>query len=396
MFCAFPGAPFNNTSKLWPSSAITSDPIRCSEAASYIRPDIAGSIIPWDLVAALFIVHLPLVLVRVVAWKKGQIVVLIVAFVGAITTTQAYVSTKLHPTKVMVWTPILLVIDVGVVLQVFILVVEKYGPQFPLLRHILHPVNQTNDGFLNPILLSENWRHRSTHSAIGTNRTPGVQPRQQGPSDLEQQDDTSQDISWVELFVAISALILFFCMIALQIIGLVAAGRARSVGNLEVSWCSPVFNSFAFAVLDSSCNIYAVKQNKKGGIACIELPAKLQHRWSVATEVVVALSLVLQFIDFCILLCVNSKYRQLRQVKMKRPWLSMFFGLLVLITMMGLGISQAYTLPPGITKDILVANKAEKEFICRATLTPPGLRGSNIGWWDGLMQSWGCAWYGCE
>ncbi|KAF8247332.1 hypothetical protein K440DRAFT_661523 [Wilcoxina mikolae CBS 423.85] len=349
---------------------------------------------PWHLVAMLFLVHLPLVLVRVASWKKGQIVCLVVAFFDAITTTQAYVSTKLDPAKVMVWTPILLVIDVGAVLQVFILVVEKYGARFPFLRHIMHahPSPQTDESFVNPFLLLENWGSRS--NAASRNPSSHHQDGQSESGD-QPKNGTAQDIPWAELLIATIALILFFVIIALQIIGLIAAVRARSVENLTVPWCSPVFNVFAFAVQDASCNLYAVEQNRNGGIACIKLPATLQHRWSIATEVTVALSLFLQFIDFWILLCVNSKFKKLRQAKMKRPWFTMFFGLGVLLTVLILSILQAYMLPPGMSKDVLVANEAETEFLCRGTLTPPGLRGSNIGWWDGLMQSWGCAWYGC-
>jgi hypothetical protein len=128
---------------------------------------------PWHLVAVLFLVHLPLVLVRVASWKKGQIVGLVVAFFDAITTTQAYLSTKLNPAKVMVWTPILLVIDVGAVLQVFILVVEKYGARFPILRYIMHepPSEQEDEGFLNPYLRRENWGSRSSMHLLAINCT---------------------------------------------------------------------------------------------------------------------------------------------------------------------------------------------------------------------------------
>ncbi|KAF8537440.1 hypothetical protein BDD12DRAFT_931392, partial [Trichophaea hybrida] len=249
MFCTLSGAPINHTSKLWPPSLNISDPIRCGGSgatAAYIRSDVGGSLMPWHLVAILFLVHLPLVLVRVASWKKGQIVGLVVAFFDAITTTQAYLSTKLDPAKVMVWTPIFLVIDVGAVLQVFILVVEKYGARFPILRHIMHlPESFSPAGKLGI----------PSKYAPSSNITVHF-------SDCSYVTGTTQNIPWAELLIAAIALFLFFGIIALQIVGLIAAIQARSVENLTVPWCSPIFTVFSFAIQDTSCNLYAVEQNR--------------------------------------------------------------------------------------------------------------------------------------
>ncbi|KAF8243920.1 hypothetical protein K440DRAFT_663820 [Wilcoxina mikolae CBS 423.85] len=344
MFCSLPGAPIRNSSKLWPSDANITDPIRCEAAASYIRSDIGDSLMPWHLVAILFLVHLPLVIVRVACWEKRQIMSLVVAFFDAMVTIQAYVSTQLDPTKVMVWTPILLVIDVGAILQVVILVVRESGERIPIVKYFLH--------------------NRGNHQS---------------------------ENDWGKFHIVMVSLILFLGIIALQILGFFFACLALSNTNLTVTWCSPVFDSFAFAVQDSRCNLYVIEQKPNAGIACIKLPATQQHMWSIITAIVIALSIIFQCIDFCRLRGVKALVHN----KHERPWFTMIFGLVAILAVMVFSILQAYTLPPGMTKDVLVANQADKEFLCRGALNPPGLRGSNIGWWDGLMHGWGCAWYGC-
>ncbi|KAF8541126.1 hypothetical protein BDD12DRAFT_879299 [Trichophaea hybrida] len=341
MFCSLPNAPISNSSKLWPSDTNFTDPIRCEAAATYIRSDIGGSLMPWHLVAILFLVHLPLVIARVACWEKSRIISLVVAFFDALIIIQAYASTQLDSTKVMVWTPILLVIDVGAILQVVILMINDSEPSMYSL-----------------------YNYRNYYRSAN-NRC--------------------------KFHIVMASFILLFAIVALQIVGFFFACRALSNTDLTVTWCSPVFDSFAFAVQDSRCNLYAIEQKPSAGIACIKLPATQQRMWSIITAVAIALSIIFQCIDFYRLRSVKS----LEPNKHERPWFTMIFGLVAILVVMGFSILQAYTLPPGMTKDVLVANQADKEFLCRGALTPPGLRGSNIGWWDELMNSWGCAWYGC-
>lgn len=97
----------------------------CSIAVSYLRASQANAIVPWVISSLLLVLHLPLVWVRVVRWEKGQIWSLAMATFSILLTILAYVSTKLEADKVQTWTPLILVIDVGSVLQIFILLIEK-------------------------------------------------------------------------------------------------------------------------------------------------------------------------------------------------------------------------------------------------------------------------------
>lgn len=86
-----------------------------------------------------------------------------------------------------------------------------------------------------------------------------------------------------------------------------------------------------------------------------------------------------------------------REVKMQRPWLTMFGGILILIILIAFGVFNAGRLPEGIPDIVWVFRKTEKEplgSVCEGKLNPPGLRGMIIAWTDGLFGSWGGVYYG--
>lgn len=96
----------------------------CTET-TYLRPDIAGSILPWPYALAWLLIHVPLVLIRVARWEKVQMLSLFLAAVSIASFTQAYSSTQRRPEEILVWSPLTIVLDVGAVLQLFFLVVES-------------------------------------------------------------------------------------------------------------------------------------------------------------------------------------------------------------------------------------------------------------------------------
>src|SRR5277367_1104616 len=97
----------------------------CSIDATYIRPDSAISIIPWLYSLVLLIVHLPLILIRVLKWETGQVWSLAMATLSIALTILSFHSTGLAAEKVYIWMPVALAVDVGAVMQVFILIIEE-------------------------------------------------------------------------------------------------------------------------------------------------------------------------------------------------------------------------------------------------------------------------------
>ena len=93
----------------------------------------------------LLTVHLPVVIIRAMKWEGTQWWSLTLAAFSIGLTTFAYVSTHMAPEEVFVWTPIALIVDVGAMMQIFILIVEGDGEdiqswtrevdQFPSFHH---------------------------------------------------------------------------------------------------------------------------------------------------------------------------------------------------------------------------------------------------------------------
>lgn len=69
--------------------------------------------------------HLPIVVVRVVRYERVQWWLILSALLTSVVYLQAFISTGLEPTQVLVWTPVLLIIDAGAMLQVCFLVIEE-------------------------------------------------------------------------------------------------------------------------------------------------------------------------------------------------------------------------------------------------------------------------------
>jgi hypothetical protein len=382
--------------------------ISCGDPAS-IRPDVGGSLIPWPLTVLLLLLHLPAVVVRIAMWERALSWSLVLTAFEAGIALLAFISSRLAPEKVMVWSTVVLVISAGAMLQQFILLAEKHRRRLPLIRCVGSDrveADAKDHRLVNPLLrelasifhrkpCDDNNPGSTELSHLELGDVP--QTHAGGPLNTPREGQYTERAPLFDVLVMIASALLFFCIIALQIRGLVAAieGRRNDKG-LEVSWCSPIFNTFSVAVQDGNCNLYRVYQVGKKGVGCIKIPANEQKVWLAVSIVLNLVFLVVEGVDFVILVSINAGYR-LNEVKMKRPWGTMFSGIIVLLAVLAFGAIESFNLPDGITKLVRIVMRAPPSgqvFICTATLTPAGLRGQVISWTDGLLSSWGSAYYG--
>jgi uncharacterized integral membrane protein len=204
------------------------------------------------------------------------------------------------------------------------------------------------------------------------------------------------DLPYSRSSIACLALVLLIIVIIIQIIALVAAVRGRRVPSLETTWCSPMFAPMVLSVLDGGCIFHEVISRQRWGMGCIKLPAYQANDWLTGTIVLLSLSLAFQLIDFCVLTLVH-KHKRWREVKMKRPWLTMFGGILILIIITIYGLLYASRIPVGITDLVWVfhwESVGKFSTVCTVELNSAGLRGAFISWFDGLFDSWGSTYYG--
>jgi hypothetical protein len=94
---------------------------------TYVRPDVAGALLPWFYAVVLLLVHLPTVIIRATRWEKVQVLSLALAAFAVACVIQSFVSTKLKPEGVLVWMPLMLSLDAGAMMQLMVLIVEEEG-----------------------------------------------------------------------------------------------------------------------------------------------------------------------------------------------------------------------------------------------------------------------------
>jgi hypothetical protein len=105
-------------------------------------------------------------------------------------------------------------------------------------------------------------------------------------------------------------------------------------------------------------------------------------------------SLVFEAVDFILLILVNIKYRTMSGLKLKRPWFSLFFGLLAMFIVAGFSGIHSMSMPDGINQRVLVVTNETSPFVCVGNLHAAGLRGSVLGWTDGVFESWSSVYFG--
>ena len=275
---------------------------------TYLRPDVGGALLPWLYSLIALIVHLPIVLIRVARWDRVQILSLALATLTITITIQSYKSTALSPDKVLVWMPLTLPLDAGSMLQLAVLIIEDLG-----YSNLWKGLTQIFQSKSKP-------PQYQMYEAINKDNNTTFQQAEIIPKNDEENLSQKEDVDiTAKAVIAICAIVLFFIIVCLQIVGIVFASRGRHTQNLTVSWCSPIFELFAVAVSDGNCNFYPVTQNSGKGLGCINLPASRQRDWLLTTMALGSLAIVFQFLDFLILMLVHSKARW-RSIKMKRPW----------------------------------------------------------------------------
>jgi len=92
--------------------------------SSYLRPD-GFALLPWIYLVIILIVHIPTVIIRVLRWEISQLWCFATTFLTIIVFIQGYISTEFTPDKVLVWTPIVLLIDAGSMSQIAFLVTDE-------------------------------------------------------------------------------------------------------------------------------------------------------------------------------------------------------------------------------------------------------------------------------
>ncbi|KAI9711921.1 MAG: hypothetical protein M1812_007075 [Candelaria pacifica] len=358
---------------------------------SYLRPDKGGALLPWIYTLVVLIAHLPTVILRVVKWEAAQTWCLAATTLTVVVYSLAYVSTKLEGDKILVWTPLVLVIDAGAMAQIFFLICED--------RHVLIRTQKN--------IRSSTWYAKASHYCARCHiRLPDPKSRQPPLEAIPLQPDAPQGTAPVpqrtqpamlqdpSIYVAAVAFLLFLAVVILQIIGLVGAVHANPGDRpLPVPWCSPIFQPFGISVRDGNCRVFDIDQSFSKGLGCIKIDGTIQKGWIKGTVWGTSIALIFEFFDLCILTFVHSNERP-RGVQMNRPWFTMFSGLAVLLVMLIFGIIYASQLPPGITERVWVVVNIDSLTLWAGTLEPAGLRGALIGWNDGLFEAWGNAYYG--
>ena len=346
-------------------------------SVDYFRPDIGVALMPWIYTTIVIIVHLPVVLVRVTRWEIVQVWSIVFTAFTVIVYIQAYVSTRFEPAQILLWTPLLLVIDGGSMAQVFFLVLEA---------------RQNIVG--NRIVLSESCGRESSTLRF---RFHAWRLRRRSNSFQNLNGDTTAT-RWYRdpaIFSASAAAVLFVAVLALQVLGLVQA--AKAMGSLSepplVSWCSPLFQPFGLAAVDNNCRVHAITQSANRGIGCVEIPGVWQQQWIIGTVVGTSLSLVCQVADVLLLTLVRSTKR-VKGAKLRRPWTTIFGGLVVLGVTLVCGVQYTTYIPRVMGTRVMVVMSIQDPTSYLGVLTPAGLRGAIIAWTDGLFGSWGKAFFG--
>lgn len=408
-FCAqSPNATLGNTDITWAQAVSNTLDNTITPLLAYLRPDTGGALLPWIYTIVYLFVHIPVVLIRVVRWQAIQYWCLVSTFFSVVLYTQAYVSTRFEVAKVLVWTPLLLVIDAGSMLQVFFLVIEAKktsgrdevercahcsSQQYPLSR-VDSPGSSD---------LSANYPARTVQAAVVQRqlnddiRCDSFPPCDHiPPTGLISSRATpavERDLCWYRdrfNYTALVAALLFIAVLVLQVLGLAKAAQAAkaSSGPPMVSWCSPFFQPFGIAAIDGSCNIYQISQSAHKGIGCITLPGLWQQHWLKGTIAGICIELFTELVDLLILSFAHGKMKIFQAVKLKRPWATIFAGVIVLIVTLIYGLNYSLYLPPGVTAKMTVLMDVQGPASYTGTMTSAGLRGTVIGWHDGVFESW--------
>ena len=258
---------------------------------SYLRPDTAGALLPWIYTVVILIIHVPVVIIRVVRWQTVQYWCLVSTLLTVITYVQAYISTRFDAAKVLVWTPLILVIDAGSMLQVFFLVVEskKESASHQTERCVRSSSLTSLSGVESQgsCDLLAHYPAYEVQAVAADSQRDAVRPNGNIASvnsiSSRAAAVSNMDRYWYRNrhnYAAIVAALLFVIVLSLQLLGLVKAIQIVKISSDPplVSWCSPFFQPFGLAAIYGSCNVYNISQDVHKGIGCITLPGQWQQQ----------------------------------------------------------------------------------------------------------------------
>lgn len=363
--------------------------------------------LPWPFTLIWLAIHFPMVVIRATRWEKVQVLSLVLAVVSFGTAMQAYVSTQMRGDDILVWMPLTLLLDAGAMMQMFWLIVEEAGLEEEERRRgvetslfektkvicyaLFGKIYQIPPSKLRQPDVADNGEAIPLRD-VEQPRDPGAGQDLGPPAAVVLREDLRS-----KAIMALLSLILFILLFVLQIFGLVYAikGHTQTAG-MTATWCSPMLQAFVVAIQDGNCNFHAVTSSASKGIGCLSLPATTQIGWLTASAALLSTTLILEGIDMTILALVGSSTRW-RGAKMRRPWFTMFAGVILLVVMVTFGVLNASTLPSGITKTIWVFRREPSMgqlSVCKGTLRASGVRGSFIGWLDGFLHNWGEVYFG--
>ena len=358
-------------------------------------------------------------------------------FFTVVVYTQAYFSTRFEASKILVWTPVILVIDAGSMLQVFFLVIEAKKFKVAGRVQIMDSDDDrsSGQGEESSRLLSYRplrVRHTTGQHAGSTEMMPYVDGDANGnaPNDTHPEAsqalqngmvETAQDggtpcrdclrpghcrkpeekqLQWFKdpaVYCAAAAALLFVATLILQLMGLAKAAKSLETSSdpPNVRWCSTLFQPFGVAAVDGDCHVYGIQQSSHKGIGCIEIPGYWQREWLKGTVAGLTVELFTETIDLFILSYFDRKTKCCgAAVKMKRPWTTIFSGGIVLIVTLIYGINYANALPPAVTSRMTVIARADSPGAYNINITASGLRGTIIGWNDGLFEAYRGTYFG--
>jgi hypothetical protein len=130
---------------------------------------------PWIYLALLILIQAPTTLRRVRDWKKAQALAIFLTLFHEFILFLAYRSTHLAPEKVLIWAPLTLILDAGAMMQLVVLLAEKYGSELPLLGIW---IKDSNDGTDQRVTQTGKYNNSVT-SSTHTNKQPekGIPPQ---------------------------------------------------------------------------------------------------------------------------------------------------------------------------------------------------------------------------
>jgi hypothetical protein len=100
--------------------------IQPCDAATYLRPDPGGCLMPWPYTLAWILIHFPITLLRVQMWERVQALSILLAMFSVFVTIQSY-TTHMSADQILVWMPLAIVLDIGAMMQLVFLIVQENG-----------------------------------------------------------------------------------------------------------------------------------------------------------------------------------------------------------------------------------------------------------------------------